>query len=180
MGGKPKLLLHVCCAPCVPHVAALLGEEYAVTLYFFNPNIHPETERVRRLEELRRYAEGAELTLIEGPEGEEDWRRAVKGLEGEPEGGARCAVCFRLRLDETAREAALRKIPHFTTTLTVSPHKNAKVVNAAGRAAGQGTGAEFLERDFKKRDGYRISCDESKKLGFYRQHYCGCEFSRRD
>ncbi|MFH1537999.1 MAG: epoxyqueuosine reductase QueH [bacterium] len=175
----PKLLLHACCAPCAPHVYELLSGEYEVLLYFYNPNIFPEDEYNRRLEELKRFCGEKDIPLIEGNYDKDKWAEAIKGFEEEPEGGKRCAKCFSLRLAETARRAAGAGCSRFTTTLTVSPRKNAEVINRIGREAGERAGVEFLEENFKKKDGYKISCDLSHERGFYRQDYCGCEYSMR-
>ena len=180
----PKLLLHACCAPCTPHVYDLLSGEYDVRAFFYNPNIFPEEEYNRRLEELRRFCGDKDIPLIEGNYDKEKWAEAIRGLEEEPEGGRRCAKCFEMRLAEVAHRAEAEGCSHFTTTLTVSPHKNAEAINrigrAIGRAAGERAGVEFLEKDFKKKDGYKISCDLSRERGFYRQDYCGCEYSMRE
>jgi epoxyqueuosine reductase len=176
---KPRLLLHGCCAPCTPHVAALLRAEFDVTVFFFNPNIHPPEERRHRAEEMRRLCGEVALSFVEGADDAAAWREVVRGLEDEPEGGRRCEACFRFRLERAAREAAERGMPWFTTTLTVSPLKRAAVVNAVGCAAAVVTGVQFFEADFKKKDGFKISCELGRQHGLYRQDYCGCEFSMR-
>lgn len=181
MPDRSKMLLHICCAPCSPHIVDLLRAEYEVTAFFFNPNIFPEEQYTLRLDEMRRLAVELNLPLVEGPYVPEEWSDAVRGLEDALEGGARCEVCFRFRLERAAREAAARSIPWFTTTLTVSPMKNAAVIHRVGSAAGAAAGVRFLEADFKKKDGFKTSCELSRRHGLYRQDYCGCEFSlRRD
>lgn len=173
-----RLLLHVCCAPCAPHVLDTLREAgYEPTAFFFNPNIHPEEEYSRRLDELRRHCEAEGIPLIEGRRDTVGWRAAVAGRENDPEGGDRCRLCIGFRLAEAASTAAANGMKTFAATLTVSPHKNAAVVNAAGRAAAAVEGVVFLEADFKKRDGFKKSCETARRRGFYRQDYCGCEFS---
>lgn len=172
----PKLLLHVCCAPCVPHVYELLSKDYEVRVLFYNPNIYPKEEYERRRDELRRFCVDEDVMLIEGDYDKDKWAEAVGGLENEPEGGRRCGKCFEMRLSEAARRAAEAGCSHFTTALTVSPHKNAETINRAGREAAGRAGVEFLEKDFKKEDGYRMSCELSRGRGFYRQDYCGCEY----
>ena len=175
-----SLLLHCCCAPCAPHIARTLADSYNVHLFFYNPNIFPEEEYRLREREIRTLAEHAGLPLELGAYDDASWREAVIGFEAEPEGGGRCDVCFDHRLDAAARPAKRLNITLFTTTLTVSPHKNAARVNAAGRAAAERIGGvSFLEADFKKKDGFKKSCDIAREHGFYRQDYCGCEFSRR-
>lgn len=172
-----RLLLHICCAPCSTHVIRVLSVGHAVTGYFFNPNIHPPAEHARRLAEASRHCRDSSLPLIVPPYRPRDWFDIVKKLDREPEGGARCARCIRMRLEETARAAAARGFERFGTTLTVSPHKNAALVNRLGREAGALHGVEFLDADFKKGDGYGESCRMSRALGIYRQNYCGCVFS---
>jgi epoxyqueuosine reductase len=176
---KPAILLHVCCAPCSPHVIELLSEAYLVHAFFYNPNIQPEEEYHLREAEMRAFAEGRGMPYDAGPYDLDHWNTLVRGLENEPEGGRRCEVCFQMRLDRTAAHARARGIPFFTTTLTVAPMKKTALVNAAGRAAAQAAGAEFFAADFKKKDGFKKSCDLARAHGFYRQNYCGCLHSRR-
>ena len=180
MSEKPLLLLHVCCAPCSPHIINLLRESYSVTAFFYNPNIHPLEEYTLRENEIRSFSEKESFPLIIGEYDDAAWFEAVRGFEEEPEGSNRCDICFRIRMERAARAAAENGAQYFATTLTVSPHKNAAKIFAAGRAAAaQFDGVEFLEMDFKKKDGYRISSELSREHGFYRQNYCGCSFSRR-
>jgi len=174
-----RLLLHVCCGPCSTEVIERLALEYEPTLLFFNPNIDPPEEYERRLGEARRYAEERGLEFVKGEHDHGEWLDAVNGLEEEPEGGKRCAACFELRLTAAARKAKEFGIGLFTTTLTISPHKSANMVNEAGVRAARDAGVKFLEADFKKKDGFKKSLDLSKEAGMYRQDYCGCEFSRR-
>jgi hypothetical protein len=176
---KPRLLLHVCCAPCGAYVSRLLSAEHEVVLYFYNPNIQPHAEYEKRLSEVRRYAESAGLQLEVGEYDEPHWLDAVRGHEDEPEGGERCRICYRIRLEEAARHAEQLGCNLLATTLTVSPHKRADAVNPQGLAAVADTSVEFLEADFKKKGGYQESCRLSREYGFYRQDYCGCSYSRR-
>ena len=180
MKDKPKLLLHICCAPCATYVVEVLREEYQVIGFFYNPNIHPAGEYYRRASEVRRFSQLAELTLIEGEYEEGRWWKEISGLEKEPEGGKRCPLCYRLRLEETARRATREGIPFFATTLTISPHKKAEIINPIGEEIGGRYDISFFAADFKKKDGFKKSVELSKKYGFYRQKYCGCEFSLRD
>lgn len=177
---KPKLLLHCCCGPCSTAVFERLQEDYEMVCYWFNPNIQPEDEFQRRLDALRTVADemGFELIVEEG--GEEEWQEAVAGLEDEPEGGRRCDVCFRLRLEHAARKAEAFGCDLFTTTLTISPHKPPERVNPQGREAAEGRDIEYLADDFKKQDGFKRSVELSKQMGLYRQTYCGCIYSKRD
>jgi len=175
--GRRKLMLHVCCGPCSTEVIERLAQDSALVLYFFNPNIFPKEEHDRRLAEAEKYAEAHGHRFIRGEWDHDLWLSAVKGLEGEPEGGRRCAACFAYRLAESARRAHEEGADIFTTTLTVSPHKTAALVNAAGEEAGRRAGIAFLAADFKKKDGFLKSCRLAKEAGMYRQDYCGCEFS---
>ena len=175
---KLKLLLHLCCAPCSAHVLNLLAETCDVTGYFYNPNIHPESEYRRRLMEAERHCRDKHIRLLPSTYQPRDWLSLTRGYEAEPEGGARCAICFRLRLEETARIAAAHRFDRFGTTLTISPHKDAALINRIGREAGARHHLRFHEADFRKGNGYGESCRLSRALGLYRQHYCGCVFSK--
>lgn len=180
---RPRLLLQACCGPCSSYVLEYMTAYFDVTVLFYNPNIRPEAEYDKRLETLKQLLavmpmEHPPALLEPGWRGEE-FLAAVKGLEREPEGGARCAVCFRLRLEETARLAAERGFDYFGTTLTVSPHKNAEVINRIGQALGEKYGAAWLPSDFKKRNGYLRSIQLSKQYDLYRQDYCGCGFPEK-
>ncbi len=170
---RPRLLLHACCAPCASWPLEALSERLDITVYYYNPNIMPREEYEKRLgefEKLRRYP----FRLIAEPWDNETYLAAVRGREGDREGGARCAVCFRLRLMRTAEKAKAENFDFFTTTLTVSPHKNAEIINAIGAELGQALGAAWLPSDFKKREGYKRSIEICRELDIYRQNYCGC------
>jgi predicted adenine nucleotide alpha hydrolase (AANH) superfamily ATPase len=181
MPDAPKqLLLHVCCAPCAPHVIELLQQEFALTAFFYNPNIHPREEYARRLAEVERYFRERAIALVTGECDSERWFSAVKGMEAQPEGGVRCERCYRFRLEKTALTARAREIGHFATTLTVSPYKKAPVINRIGREVGEQCTMTFYEADFKKQDGFKKSCELSKRYNFYRQTYCGCIYSIKD
>ncbi len=175
---RPRLLLQACCGPCSSYVLEYMTRYFDVTVLFYNPNIRPEAEYEKRLATLKQLLdrmpmEHAPALWEPGWRGEE-FLTAVRGLEHEPEGGARCAVCFRLRLEETAKIAAERGFAWFGTTLTVSPHKNAEVINRIGESLGEKYGVVWLPSDFKKRNGYLRSIQLSKEYGLYRQEYCGC------
>lgn len=172
-----KLLLHICCAPDASYGVPALKDFFDVTGYFFNPNIHPEEEYRKRLEATCDLSKKLPFTVIAGNGGEAEWEEAVRGLEEEPERGRRCEVCIRLRLLETARKAAELGIPSFGTVLTVSPKKDASMVNRVGADVEKITGIRFLAADLKKQDGYLKSIRTCKELGIYRQRYCGCRFS---
>ncbi|MGK7346505.1 MAG: epoxyqueuosine reductase QueH [Candidatus Nitrospinota bacterium M3_3B_026] len=175
-----KLLLHVCCAPCSPYVVDRLRGDYAITLYFYNPNIHPVDEYFLRFEQLRSWAEREGLPLVAEEYGAGDWFEAVRGLENEPERGARCGVCFELRLSRAAAKASELGFDAFGTVLTVSPHKEAAVINSVGAKAGVKEGVEYLVSDWKKKEGFKITSRMSRELGFERQDYCGCVYSMKD
>lgn len=182
---KPKLLLHSCCGPCSTAVIERLTDEFDITIFFYNPCITDEKEyqlrRKAQLEFIEKYNnEHIGQFKIDFKETEyrpTEFFEAVEGLENEPEGGARCTVCFTQRLERTAGEAILSGFDYFGTTLTVSPHKNYKLISDIGRNLALKYGVSFLDRDFKKKDGFRRSTELSKKYGLYRQNYCGCEYS---
>ncbi|MHC1786034.1 MAG: epoxyqueuosine reductase QueH [Christensenellales bacterium] len=179
-GEKPRLLLHCCCAPCSTAVLERLSRKLAVTLFYYNPNIDSAQEHERRAGELARLAEAsglAEGTVIL-PYAPDSFYQAVRGLEDEPEGGLRCQSCFHLRLREAARYAKREGYPLFTTTLTISPRKDAALLNRLGESIAHEEGVAFLASDFKKRGGFLRSTQLSRTYGLYRQDYCGCVFSR--
>lgn len=181
-GDKPRLLLHCCCAPCSTAVIERLAERLAITLYYYNPNIDSAGEHALRAQELSRLAGQADKlqgTVICEYDSAA-FAEAVRGLEQHPEGGARCEACFKLRLRQSARYAAAQGFDLYTTTLTISPMKNAALLNALGEQIGREEGVAFLNSDFKKRGGYQRSTELSKALGLYRQDYCGCVYSRRE
>lgn len=172
-GRKPRILLQACCAPCSSVVLERLSEVCSLTLYYYNPNTMPRAEYDRRLgefEKLRRYP----FTLIESAWDNALFREKVRGLENEPEGGTRCAVCIRLRLEETGRLAAEGGYDYFGTTLTVGPRKDPVLVNGVGEAVSKACGVPWFFADFKKKDGFRRSVALCAELGIYRQDYCGC------
>ncbi len=181
MGGmeaKGRILLHTCCGVCASHCVRVLKEEgWSPTLFFFNPNIWPHAEYLRRLEAARALARAEGVPLAEDAPDHQAWREAVaEGYEGCAEGGARCARCFRYSLARAAARAREEGIGAFTTSLTVSPHKRSALLLAIGREVG---GEAFVPYDFKKRDGFLRSNRRAAELGLYRQIYCGCEFSAR-
>lgn len=177
MADKTKFLLHVCCAPCSTHVIETLRERFDLTCYFYNPNIWPVNEYTLRLDDSRGFCRSFRIPIIVGSYDNAPWSQAIRGLEDEPEGGERCGVCFYFRLLEAAGTASRLGFDLFGTTLTVSPHKNAVAVNAAGRRAGLAAGITFHEADFKKGDGFLRCVELSKKHHLYRQSYCGCRYS---
>ena len=180
-GERPSLLLHVCCAPCASHELSFLPDYFDVTAYYYNPNITEGEEREKRYAELERLI--AEMCptvgLIKGAADEDKFLAAAKGLENAPEGGMRCAKCFKLRLEETARRAKEEGYDYFATTLTLSPLKNPMLINEIGEALAEKYGVKYLSSDFKKDGGYQHSIELSKEYDLYRQNYCGCAFSKR-
>ncbi|MFP4497702.1 MAG: epoxyqueuosine reductase QueH [Vulcanimicrobiota bacterium] len=177
MNNKPALLLHCCCAPCSVSVSQGLQEKYEVTCFFFNPNINEEQEYIKRKDEMIKLADKLKLPLIIGKYPVKEWLEAVRGLENEPEGGARCRKCFEFRLKQTAGVAGEKGFELFATTLTVAPMKNHEIINEIGNRVKENV--EYLESDFKKKDGYKKSVELSKRFNLYRQNYCGCTFSRK-
>ena len=177
---RPRLLLHACCAPCSTAVIERLAQRLDITLFFYNPNLDTQDEYSRRAGELDRLSRESGLSAapIILPYTPETFHRAVRGLEGEPEGGARCEACFKLRLRQAAQYAAREGFDFYTTTLTISPMKNAALLNRIGETIGREESLAFLPSDFKKRGGYLRSTQLSKMHRLYRQNYCGCVFSR--
>ncbi len=181
-GIRPRLLLHVCCAPCSTACLEQLTGAFRVTCFYYNPNIEPEAEFEHRFAELTRLT--GEMPLPDAPEvikGNYEHERFVelaRGMENIPEGGERCTRCYRLRLEETAKAARDGGYDYFTTTLSVSPYKNAEKLNTIGACLAEAYGVPYLFSDFKKHDGYLRSIRLSAEYGLYRQDYCGCVYSR--
>lgn len=178
----PRLLLHACCAPCSSAVLEYLSQYFAITLLYYNPNIAPLEEYQKREAELRRLVSQMKFThpveLLPCQYDGQAFVQAARGLEGEPEGGKRCEACFRLRLRYAAQEAARLHFDYYTTTLSISPMKNAPLLNQLGEEIGREFGVAHLPSDFKKKDGYKRSVQLSKEYDLYRQDYCGCAFSK--
>lgn len=182
---EPKsLLLHSCCAPCSSYVLKYLSEYFRITLLYFNPNISPKEEYEKRVAEQKRLIQAMPLknpvTFIEGRYEPAEFYNAVKGLEKEPEGGERCFVCYELRLREAAEYAVKLKTDYFTTTLSISPLKNAAKINEIGEKIAEEYGLKHLPSDFKKKEGYKQSIELSREYGLYRQNFCGCIFSKQE
>lgn len=180
-GEKPALLLHVCCAPCSSHTLLFLCDYFRITLYFFNPNIAPESEYIYRKEELIRLVKelGLDVEIISEDYDSAPFYELAKGLEDLPERGERCRKCIGYRLRKTAETAKKLGCDYFTTTLTISPHKDCEFINQYGGQLGEELGIAYLFSDFKKHDGYKHSIQLSKEYNLYRQDYCGCVYSRR-
>ncbi len=183
-GAQPKtLLLHSCCAPCSSYCIEYLSQYFSITVYYYNPNLYPDDEYTRRSREQQRLICEMKtkypVAYIDDGFDSSEFYAAVKGLEKEPEGGARCKKCFELRLERTAQKAARLDFDYFSTTLTISPLKDAQLLNEIGKELSEKYGVDFLPSDFKKKNGYKRSVELSKEYGLYRQDYCGCVFSRR-
>lgn len=180
LGRKPTLLLHSCCAPCSSYCIEELVKFFRLTVFYYNPNIDTDEEYEKRKNEQKRFIAkfAPEVEFIGEEHESEEFYKAVKGLENEPEGGKRCRVCFALRLSKTAEKAKENGYEFFATTLTISPLKNAKVINEVGFELERTYGVKYLPTDFKKRGGYLRSTVLSERYGIYRQNYCGCVFSR--
>ncbi|MFC1691427.1 epoxyqueuosine reductase QueH [Nanoarchaeota archaeon] len=172
---REKVLLHVCCAPCASFCIEQLKKKYDITLFFSNSNIYPKEEYDKRLENAEKIAGIHKLNLIEDKYDHDSWKEHVKGLEKEPEGRNRCKKCFEFNLIKTAKYAMQNSFDFFTTTLTISPHKDSQKIFEIAKAL-----PNFLEIDFKQDDGFDKSVELSKKHNLYRQNYCGCEFSKKE
>lgn len=183
---KPRLLLHACCGPCSTSCVERVADEYEVTLYYYNPNIMDREEYLRRREALLKFidafnADNEGRTRVEYLEGEYDPERFIRlaePMKDEPEGGKRCDMCFAMRLSDTAKMAKELGYDYFTTTMSVSPHKDYKTIAELGFSLEENTGVKYLDIDFKKRNGFGRSVEMSKMYGLYRQNFCGCEYAR--
>ena len=180
----PTLLLHSCCAPCSSYVIEYLSRYFEITVFYYNPNISPEEEYRYRTEEVKRLIRELPtehpVHFIEGKYAPERFYEAARGLEKVPEGGERCEKCFRLRLSEAAEYAKKGGFDYYTTTLTISPMKNAALLNSIGMEEAEGRNIVWLPSDFKKKNGYHRSVELSQEYGLYRQDFCGCVFSRME
>ena len=181
-GQRPALLLHACCAPCSSATLERLAAHFDLTVLYYNPNIYPPAEYRRREAELERFVQqaGYRLPVVELPYDPQEFYTAVQGLEAEPERGARCTVCYRLRLEQAARYAAAHGFGWFTTTLSISPMKDPVRLNTIGCELGERYGVQYLQSEFRKKDGYKRSLVLSEQYGLYRQEYCGCAFSKAE
>ena len=182
-GRRPSLLLHSCCGPCSTYVLEYLSQYFNITVFYYNPNIYPPEEFEKRTVEQKKLIEKMfsdnSVGFVEGQYDDDRFYETVKGLEDVPEGGERCFNCYRLRLEETAKKAQEGDFEYFTTTLSISPHKNAQKLNEIGEAVAKEYGLKYLLSDFKKKNGYKRSCELSAQYEIYRQDYCGCVFSVR-
>ena len=180
---KPRLLLHSCCAPCSSYVLEYLSRYFDITVFYFNPNISPKDEYIKRVDEVKRLIKEmpacADVKFIEGRYEPSEFYEAAKGLEDAPEGGERCLKCFELRLNEAAKTAAETGAEYVCTTLTISPLKSAENLNRIGEETAARYGVKWLPSDFKKKNGYKRSIELSNEYNLFRQNYCGCVFSKR-
>ena len=179
----PSLMIHSCCAPCSSYVLEYLSEYFKITIFYYNPNIYPESEYTKRILEQQKLIRDMKfrypVSFLAGKYDKEKFYEMAAGMEDLKEGGARCMKCYELRLTETARQAVAGEFDYFTTTLSISPMKNAQKLNEIGVRVGEEYGVKYLVSDFKKKNGYKRSIELSKEYGLYRQDYCGCEFSMR-
>lgn len=181
---KPKLLLHVCCAPCSSYVLEYLNQYFDITVFYYNPNISSFEEYQKRLKEEERFVKEYpfenEIKIVAGDYDNSLFETTIKGLENEKEGGPRCFKCYRLRLEESVKYAKEHGFDYFTTTLTISPYKNSKVLNEIGHELESEYNVKYLYSDFKKKNGYKRSIELSHQYNLYRQDYCGCVYSVRN
>ena len=177
----PTLLLHSCCAPCSSYVLEYLSNYFGITVFYYNPNIYPDEEYEMRVREqqrfIREFPAKHPIDFIEGAYDKERFYEMARGLEAVPEGGQRCFQCYELRLREAGELAKARDFDYFTTTLSISPMKNAEKLNEIGLRLAEELGVAYLCSDFKKRNGYKRSTELSREYGMYRQDYCGCVYS---
>ena len=184
LNKKPTLLLHCCCAPCSSYVLETINNYFDITVLYYNPNISPVEEFNKRYNELKKLVKETNLEdkikFLEVEYNNEEFEEIAKGLENEPEGGARCTKCYYLRLEMTARIAKKHNFDYFTTTLSISPYKDAEKLNKIGEVLEKKYNIKHLYADFKKKNGYKRSIELSKIYGLYRQDYCGCRFSKEE
>lgn len=184
-GVKPKLLLHSCCAPCSSYCLLYLSNYFDITCFYYNPNISPESEYKKRVNEIERFINtvneenGLSIKFVEGNYDPERFYKAAEGHEKDEEGKERCFICYRLRMEEAAKMAIEAEADYFTTTLSISPLKNAEKINEIGEELSTIYKVSHLPSDFKKKDGYKSSIELSRQYDLYRQNYCGCVFSQK-
>jgi len=175
---KPKILLHVCCVTCALYPYFLLKQDFDINFFYYNPNIHPQEEYIRRLRCIKIISKKYSIPLAIGKYEVKKWFRLTIDLKDEPEGGSRCSLCFRIRLDKTADIAKKQGFDLFGTTLTISPHKNHNIINSIGLELGFAKGINFYQANFKKMNGFKKTIQLSKELNLYRQNYCGRNYSK--
>ncbi len=179
----PTLLLHACCAPCSSYVLEYLSKYFKITILYYNPNITEENEYFKRLDELKRFVSEIKydnpVSIMDCEYNPDDYFQVVEGLENDQEGGKRCFVCYKLRMEKTASLGKINNFDYFTTTLSISPYKNSAWINEIGKQLENEYHIKYLYADFKKRNGYKRSIELSRKYQLYRQDYCGCIYSKR-
>lgn len=184
INGVPKLLLHVCCAPCSSYVLEYLSNYFYITVFYYNPNIDTFDEYDKRMKESYRFTKEFKgrypINFVEIGHDNDKYEKTIKGLENEKEGGSRCFKCYRLRLEQAFIYAKENNYDYVTTTLTISPLKNSKKINEIGHELSEIYGLKYLYSDFKKKEGYKRSIVLSREYNLYRQNYCGCKYSKRD
>lgn len=184
LDSPKKLLLHSCCAPCSSYVIEYLSNYFYITVLYYNPNIEPIEEYEKRKNEeirfIKEFKAKYPVTMMDIDYDNNSYHEFIKGLENEPEGGARCSKCFVLRMEKTAIKAKENNFDYFGTTLTVSPYKNSQILNNIGKSLEEKYNIKYLYSDFKKREGYKRSIELSKEYNLYRQHYCGCLYSKNN
>jgi epoxyqueuosine reductase len=180
---RPRLLIHSCCAPCSSYVLEYLSNYFDITIFYYNPNIYPEKEYIRRVEEQQNLIKAmplkSKVDFVQGEYNATQYYQEIKGFEAEPEGGKRCFICYEMRLREAAKVAKEGGFDYFTTTLSISPHKNSEKLNEIGECVAREYGVSYLPSDFKKKNGYKRSIELSREYSLYRQDYCGCVYSMR-
>ena len=180
----PKLLLHACCAPCSSYVLEYLSDYFEITIYYYNPNIHPKIEYIRRVNELKKFLNEIkfknQIKLIEEKYDPREYFDNIKGLENLGEKSERCYQCYKFRMEKAMKYALDNKFDYFTTTLSISPYKNAEWINEIGTLLQTKFNLKYLYSDFKKKNGYKRSLELSKIYGLYRQDYCGCIYSKQE
>jgi predicted adenine nucleotide alpha hydrolase (AANH) superfamily ATPase len=179
LNKKPRLLLHICCGTCSIYPFLCLKKDFDVTFFYYNPNIYPEEEYLRRLDDVKTISKIYSIPLIIDNYEIKKWMKLTSDFKNEPEGGKRCDICFKVRLEKTAITAKKLRYDIFCTTLTVSPHKNQKIINSLGAEIAASRKIDFYQADFKKKDGFKKTMELSKKLNLYHQNYCGCIYSMR-
>ena len=183
-GKTPKLLLHACCAPCSSYVLEYLSNYFEITIYYYNPNIHPENEYIRRINELKKFLTEFKpenkVILVEENYNALEYFNQIKGLENLGERSKRCYKCYKLRMEKAAKYAKENNFDYFTTTLSISPYKKANWINEIGAILEEKYNIKYLYADFKKKDGYKRSLILSKEYNLYRQDYCGCIYSKQE
>ena len=179
---KPKLLLHACCGPCSSYVIEYLSKYFDITIYYYNPNTYPESEYIRRLDELNKFVINFNdsVKVIEENHNSKEFYNSIRGLEHLGEKSKRCYKCYKLRMNKTAIYAKENNYDYFTTTLSISPYKNAEWINEIGKKLEEEIGIKYLYSDFKKKNGYKRSLELSKEYKLYRQEYCGCVYSKEE